>query len=71
MKMGLVFALFLTNCTASFQPFPSSFSKQEVTAAFQQRDAAISILTEAIKEIRKDYPAKEKKNASTESMEKK
>lgn len=52
-KLIVLGILFCSGCGASFsfQPYQSTFSKDEITSAFKQADAKFSALAEAIARI--------------------
>lgn len=49
-KVILLICMFLSGCAASFTPYPT-FTKQEIAAAFQQEDAKVMALAEAIAKL--------------------
>lgn len=54
MKLVLIATLFLSGCTVKV--VDSRLSREEVAAAFKQRDEAMGIMAKAIKELQPKKP---------------
>lgn len=57
----LVAVLVLSGCSYSFQPFQPGYSKDEIRAAFGQRDQAIETLANVVKKLDERIGKDEKK----------